>query len=302
MKKSLKIISITLAVIGMPILAWATVLGVQQGGTAIQYPTTGFQTGSCLEGNGIGPIATTTCSGGTLTGGITNFLTYWTSATTVGATSSPTVAYITATSTTATSTFGYSVVSPCFSNSIAGPCLSGGSGTNYFTNSGVNTSLNTGSNLVMGSFNSTSTATSQFAGQVNIANNTALDLGGGSPCANDSQLKTGTDGTFLYTAPCGFYTELMSGQHPFSIFQNSFSGSATLSISSGGAVTSTATTSSTFPYASTTAITVSGTASTSSSSPTACRRAIPAAPARSLGTRARSDATASPAARSREEG
>lgn len=45
-------------------------------------------------------------SGASLSGGSPNTLTYWTSGSTVGATSSPTVGYITATSTTATSTFG----------------------------------------------------------------------------------------------------------------------------------------------------------------------------------------------------
>jgi hypothetical protein len=50
-------------------------------------------------------IATTTTAGTSLSGGTTDWLTYWTSDTTVGATSSPVVGYITATSTTATSTF-----------------------------------------------------------------------------------------------------------------------------------------------------------------------------------------------------
>ena len=46
----------------------------------------------------------TGCGGGSLSGGSANTLTYWVNGTTVGATSSPTVGYITAT-TTATSTF-----------------------------------------------------------------------------------------------------------------------------------------------------------------------------------------------------
>lgn len=45
-------------------------------------------------------------SGG-LSGGTTNFLTYWVNSTTIGATSSPTVAYVTATSTSIASTFPY---------------------------------------------------------------------------------------------------------------------------------------------------------------------------------------------------
>lgn len=47
----------------IPAIAIASVLGIQQGGTALQYPLTGFQTGACLTGNGIGAIGTTTCGG-----------------------------------------------------------------------------------------------------------------------------------------------------------------------------------------------------------------------------------------------
>ncbi len=55
---------------------------------------------SCFSADGV------TCISGTaLSGGTANFLTYWTGAGTVGATSSPVVGYIVATSTTATSTF-----------------------------------------------------------------------------------------------------------------------------------------------------------------------------------------------------
>ena len=52
-----------------------------------------------------GCIVPGTGGGASLSGGVNNWLTYWTSATTVGATSSPTVGYIIASSTTATSTF-----------------------------------------------------------------------------------------------------------------------------------------------------------------------------------------------------
>lgn len=45
-------------------LVEASVFNVQQGGTGLQYPTTGFQTGKCLTGNGLGAIGTTTCGGG----------------------------------------------------------------------------------------------------------------------------------------------------------------------------------------------------------------------------------------------
>ena len=63
---------------------------------------TGPVRASCFTTDG------TTClsaGGASLSGGTTGALTYWTSATTVGATTSPVVGYITATSTTATSTF-----------------------------------------------------------------------------------------------------------------------------------------------------------------------------------------------------
>ena len=64
--------------------------------------------GQMLVGNSGGTYTLTATSSlgiATLSGGSANLLTYWTSATGVGATSSPTVGYITATSTTATSTF-----------------------------------------------------------------------------------------------------------------------------------------------------------------------------------------------------
>ena len=47
----------------IPLIALASVLGIQQGGTALQYPLTGFQSGTCLTGNGLGAIGTTTCGG-----------------------------------------------------------------------------------------------------------------------------------------------------------------------------------------------------------------------------------------------
>lgn len=63
----------------------------------------------CIKTDATGKTYTGTCgSGGSLSGGSANTLTYWTSGTEVGATSSPTVGYITATSTTGTSSlFGY---------------------------------------------------------------------------------------------------------------------------------------------------------------------------------------------------
>lgn len=58
--------------------------------------------GNCFSGGSGG-------GGSSLTGGSTNALTYWTSATTIGATTSPVVGYIVASSTTATSTFAGSL-------------------------------------------------------------------------------------------------------------------------------------------------------------------------------------------------
>lgn len=57
--------------------------------------------------------------------------------------------------------------------------ISGGSGTNYFTNSGSNTYLNTGSNLEAPYFTATSTtATSTFAGPLTLATTTTSSLNG----------------------------------------------------------------------------------------------------------------------------
>ncbi len=85
-------------------------------------------------------------NGGT---GQTTFGQGWLSSdgTTITSSTSPTVNYITATSTTATSTFGYGInlQGGCFA--IATVCIGGGSGTNYFTNTGNDTLLTTGTFL-----------------------------------------------------------------------------------------------------------------------------------------------------------
>lgn len=76
--------------------------------------------------------------------------------------------------TLATSTFnttgGLNITAGCYA--VNGACLStGGTGTNYFTNSGANTYLNTGSNLEAPSFTATSTtATSSITNALTISN------------------------------------------------------------------------------------------------------------------------------------
>lgn len=70
-------------------------------------------------------------------------------------------------------------------------CGSGGGGTNYFTNSGNNTYLNTGSNLEAPFFTATSTtATSTFSGDVVI--------GGNSSVLPNPDLRIGTSSVPLY--------------------------------------------------------------------------------------------------------
>lgn len=69
---------------------------------------------------------------------------------------------------TATSTFGFglNIRNGCYA--VNGICVGGGVGTNYFTNVGATTTLNTGSELDAGSFVGTSTAPSTFLGNVGI--------------------------------------------------------------------------------------------------------------------------------------
>jgi len=87
----------------------------------------------------------------------------------LGASSSPTVGWLTATS-TATSTFAGGIQASDFCTALR--CLSSvstGAGLNYWTNSGATTTLNTGSVVEAGSFNATSTtATSAFYGNILI--------------------------------------------------------------------------------------------------------------------------------------
>lgn len=65
MKRITKIGLTVIGILAITLPVSATVYIVPQGGTGLLYPTTGFQSGKCLTGNGTGPIATTTCSTGT---------------------------------------------------------------------------------------------------------------------------------------------------------------------------------------------------------------------------------------------
>ena len=109
----------------------------------LQVPGLATSTNGCLSVNASGWISASGSGCSALSGGSANLLTYWTSATEVGATSSPTVGYITATSTAtstfagslaitetnATSTFagGLDLSDGCFA--IDGTCLSSSAGT-----------------------------------------------------------------------------------------------------------------------------------------------------------------------------
>lgn len=98
--------------------------------------------------------------------------------------SSPTVGYITATTSTSTLA-GVNLPTGCYA--INGLCIAG---TNYFTNSGSDTYLNTGTNLQAPTLNATSTTgTSTFAGGLSAASslyvlqNGSVGIGTTSPYA-----------------------------------------------------------------------------------------------------------------------
>ena len=96
MLKIIKSIIGALAIFSIPFMVLASTFN------SAQLSTTTATNGYFLQTNGSNNIWA--ASAAALSGGSTNTLTYWTSGTTVGATSSPTVGYLTATSTTATST------------------------------------------------------------------------------------------------------------------------------------------------------------------------------------------------------
>ena len=125
--------------------AWATTSTNYLINSSSTIPTGTPTNGNVFLGNGSRWTSVATSSlgisgGASLSGGSTNTLTYWTSGTAVGATSSPTVGYITATSTTATSTLaGFLAVNGTNSTStFAGALNAGGTnGLNVITNGTV---------------------------------------------------------------------------------------------------------------------------------------------------------------------
>ena len=75
----------------------------------------------------------------------------------------------------ATSTFTGGIISPCFATSTAGGCITGGggSGTNFFANSGATTTLTTGSVLQA----SVASDTTIYTNVINLANSNSLTNG-----------------------------------------------------------------------------------------------------------------------------
>lgn len=123
--------------------------------------------------------------------------------------------YFTASSTTASSTFanGLNLTGGCFS--LNGTCITGGgSGTNYLTNSGVNTFLNTGTFLQAPAINATSTATSTIAnlgGTLDASTFSGADIGAQINAAYAALPSTGgrifvPAGTYSFTTPIVFGT------------------------------------------------------------------------------------------------
>lgn len=101
----------------------ALVLSLPTAHAALSYPGSNQlapspTNGYCLTTDGTSSAWSSSCGGASLSGGSPNTLTYWTSGTAVGATSSPTVGYITATSTTATSTFNGGFTASANSNTF----------------------------------------------------------------------------------------------------------------------------------------------------------------------------------------
>lgn len=95
-------------------------------------------------------------------------------------------------------------------------------------------------------------ATSQLNVELDVANNTNLTFLGGSPCANTSTLKTGTDGTFLYDLGCSMKVKVLSG-NTFTFTDGSFNPWMTFN-GTTQSFSITTTNASTISYASTTAL------------------------------------------------
>lgn len=127
----------------------------------------------CLTGD---ICRTTWPSGGSLSGGSPNTLTYWINGTTVGATSSPTIGYLTATSTSATSTIaGYLVIS---SSTPSATIFNGP--FNHFgnlTSSCENCGSSGGNLLTIGNFGGGATGINTFSARGTTTAPTATQLG-----------------------------------------------------------------------------------------------------------------------------
>jgi hypothetical protein len=114
--------------------------------------------------------------GGTATSSFTQGWVYSNGTTSaLGASTSPTVNYITATSTTATSTFAHGIQAPCFATSAGGACISGGGSgtvTSVATNNGVSggTITTSGTISLDTTYGASWTASTTFQKVVNLAN------------------------------------------------------------------------------------------------------------------------------------
>lgn len=97
MRRYIKVLIWSVISLLLPYIVFASVFNSQQ------LSTTSASNGNCLTTNGSNNIWGS-CGGSSLSGGSTNTLTFWTGATTVSATSAPTVDYVTATTSSATST------------------------------------------------------------------------------------------------------------------------------------------------------------------------------------------------------
>lgn len=162
-------------------------------------------------------ITTTTPTGGSsLSGGSTNFLTYWTSPTTVGATSSPVVGFINATSTTPStfinaSTTNLTVTNPIngsitgtSSNVITNANLTGdvtsvGNVTTFGAKSGLGSTVITNQSATLNSPTFTSATTNTINGlTISTRSGNTLTIASSKTLAvNNSLTLNGTDGTTM---------------------------------------------------------------------------------------------------------
>lgn len=145
---------------------------------------------------------TSPSSGGTVTGtGLSGMMTSWSSGSAITSTSTLVAAQIFATS-TASSTFAGGIDAARFCISGTTTCLGASSGSGLTFSYPFPQAFNGTSSILtfnQGFNDNASTSfsgTSNFNNQVNIANNTPIEFGGGS--GNPTDFKTGTDGTALF--------------------------------------------------------------------------------------------------------